>query len=129
MAELISYQLEFLVNTTPKVLYSRLSSPAGLAEWFADDVNVRGDIYTFFWEDVEEKARVISRKENVFIRFAWLTADDENAFTEFRIQAEDLTGELSLVITDFSEEDDQTDSIELWGKQVSDLKHALGLLS
>lgn len=129
MAELISYQLEFLVNTTPKVLYSRLSSPAGLAEWFADDVNVRGDVYTFFWDDSEEKAKVISRKENVFIRFAWLSSDDEKAYTEFRIQTEDLTGDVSLVITDFSEEESQSDAIELWGKQIADLKHTLGLLS
>ena len=32
--------LEYTLNSSPKVLYPRLSTPGGLAEWFADDVKV-----------------------------------------------------------------------------------------
>ena len=43
----LKYELEYTLNCSPKVLFSRLSTPEGLCEWFADDVNVEGDIFTF----------------------------------------------------------------------------------
>ncbi|MCF8294607.1 MAG: SRPBCC domain-containing protein [Bacteroidales bacterium] len=129
MSELVQYQLEFVINTSPKVLYSRLSSPAGLSEWFADDVNVRGEVFTFIWEDSEEKAKIIAKKENVFIKFQWISKSDEKAFLEFRIQSEELTGDVSLVITDYAESEERTDAIDLWEKQIAYLKHTLGILN
>ncbi len=129
MSELVQYQLEFVINTSPKVLYSRLSSPAGLSEWFADDVNVRGEVFTFIWEDSEEKAKIIAKKENVFIKFQWISKSDEKAFLEFRIQSEELTGGVSLVITDYAESEERTDAIDLWEKQIAYLKHTLGILN
>jgi uncharacterized protein YndB with AHSA1/START domain len=123
------YQLEFQLNTAPKVLYNRLSSPSGLSEWFADDVNVRGDVYTFFWDGTEEKARVLAKKDNVYIKFQWIECEDENTFFEFRIQSEELTGDVSLMITDFAHFDEHEDSVGLWEKQISTLKHTLGLTS
>ena len=46
-------ELEYLINCSPKVLFNRLSTASGLAEWFADDVSVNGKKFTFFWEDAE----------------------------------------------------------------------------
>ncbi len=131
MAE--KYQLEFSMNTSPKVLYYRLSTPAGLSEWFADDVNSRGDNFTFFWDGAEEQARVLAKKENQFVRFQWINEDlspvEEDCYFEFRISSEELTGEVSLLITDHVEtEQDKSDAIDLWEKQVSTLKHTLGIL-
>ncbi|MFN5637500.1 MAG: START-like domain-containing protein, partial [Flavobacteriales bacterium] len=40
------FQLQFLLKTSPRVLESKLSTPSGLSEWFADDVNAREDHYT-----------------------------------------------------------------------------------
>lgn len=71
MPEKQKFQLEFVVRASPKLLYNFLSTPSGLSEWFADDVNFRGDKYTFFWEGSEEEAEILSKKANQHIRFKY----------------------------------------------------------
>ena len=119
--------MEYTINSSPKVLYSRLSTPGGLAEWFADDVNLKGNVFTFIWNGVEQKAVVIQKKENKYIRFQWIDEVDKNTYFEFRINVDELTGDVALVVTDFVEEDEAEDSIELWNTQINELKHTLGL--
>ena len=41
------FELEFLFKTSPRVLENMISTPTGLAEWFADDVNHEDDLYSF----------------------------------------------------------------------------------
>jgi uncharacterized protein YndB with AHSA1/START domain len=120
--------LEYTLNSSPKILYTRLSTPGGLSEWFADDVNVNGNTYIFFWEGEEFKADVVQKRENKYIRFRWQDADEpETSCMEFRISLDELTGDVALIITDFTEEEDQESAIELWDSQVGKLKHVLGL--
>jgi len=121
------YELEYPINCSPKVLYNRLSTPAGLAEWFADDVNLRGSVYTFFWEKSEQKAEVVQRKDNRYIRFHWMDDDEDQCYFEFRITQDEITSDVSLLITDFAEEDEQSDAVDLWDTQISELKHVIGL--
>jgi uncharacterized protein YndB with AHSA1/START domain len=124
----LKYELEYTLNCSPKVLFSRLSTPEGLSEWFADDVNVDGDIFTFFWEKSESKGRLAAIKENKLVRFEWLDdPDEESNFFEFRINIEELSGSLALIITDFTEDDEKEDANDLWDSQISDLKRALGI--
>ncbi|WP_075601794.1 START-like domain-containing protein [Saccharicrinis aurantiacus] len=120
------YQLEFIIKTSPAILYNRLSTPSGLSEWFSDDVNVKLSKYTFYWDGSEQEAELLSKKENQYIRFHWLDDEEEDTFFEFSIVVDDLTGDTALVITDFAEADDKEDSIELWNQQVDQLKHGLG---
>jgi uncharacterized protein YndB with AHSA1/START domain len=121
------YELEYSMNTSPEILYTRLSSPGGLSEWFADDVNLDGNLYTFFWSRTREQAEVLLRKENKLIRFHWLDDKDRKSYFEFKITEDDITGDVSLVVTDFAEEDEKNDSINLWNKQIAGLRHVIGL--
>ena len=121
------FELEYNLNCSPKVLFSRLSTPEGLGEWFADQVNVDGDLFTFFWNSSESKARLSAIKENKMVRFEWLGMDNDSNFFEFRINMEELTNELALIITDFAESEEKEDSIYLWDSQINDLKRALGI--
>jgi uncharacterized protein YndB with AHSA1/START domain len=121
------YELEYTFNTSPSILYSRLSTPEGLSEWFADNVNLRKDKYTFIWEGTEQDATIIQKKTNKFIRFHWDDDEEEESFFEFKIHKDELTGDVALLITDFSEEDEKDDSIDLWDSQISELKHTIGL--
>jgi len=122
------FEMEYNLNCSPKVLFSRLSTPEGLGEWFADEVNVDGDIFTFFWNNSESKARLSALKENKMVRFEWLGMENEESnFFEFRINLEELTNELALMITDFAEAEEKEDSIYLWDSQINDLKRALGI--
>ena len=121
------FELEYNLNCSPKVLFSLLSTPEGLGEWFADQVNVDGDLFTFFWNSSESKARLSAMKENKMVRFEWLGMDNDSNFFEFRINMEELTNELALIITDFAESEEKEDSIYLWDSQINDLKRALGI--
>jgi uncharacterized protein YndB with AHSA1/START domain len=120
------FELEYTINSSPRVLFNRLSTPGGLAEWFADDVNLQGVIYTFIWESSEQQAEVLQRKDNKYIRFRWLEEDQESYF-EFRLNQDELTGDVSLMITDFAEDDETTDAVDLWDSQIAELKHVIGL--
>jgi uncharacterized protein YndB with AHSA1/START domain len=120
--------LEYIINSSPKVLFPRLSTPGGLSEWFADNVNINGNLFSFFWENSEQKAEIIQKKENKYIRFRWVESDEpESHWFEFRINTDELTGDIALIITDFVEDEDKDSSIELWNSQVAKLKHVLGL--
>ncbi len=124
----MQYELEYSLNCSSKVLFSRLSTPEGLSEWFADNVTVEGDIFTFHWNKIEHQARLVAMKENKYVRFEWTgTEEKETNYFEFKINVHDLTGDLQLLITDFSEPDEKEDAIYLWDSQISDLKRILGI--
>jgi len=124
----IKYDLEYTLNCSPKVLFSRLSTAAGLSEWFADDVTVEGNLFTFHWSKTEYKANLTAIKENKLVRFEWDDngEDKETNFFEFRIIVHDITGDLALLITDFAQPDEKEDAIYLWDTQINDLKRVLG---
>ena len=120
--------LEYIINSSPKVLFPRLSTPGGLSEWFANNVNINGNLFSFYWENSEQKADIVQKKENKYIRFRWVDSDDpESHWFEFRINTDDLTGDTALIITDFVEDEDKDSTIELWNSQIAKLKHVLGL--
>jgi uncharacterized protein YndB with AHSA1/START domain len=127
MAEKSKLQLEYLINCSPKVLYNRLSTASGLSEWFADDVRVKGNLFTFVWENTDMIAEKKNHKENKMVRYEWTDNDDkdENYF-EFIIAQDDLTNDVSLLITDFTEEDERQSTTDLWNTQITKLKHLLG---
>jgi len=124
----LKLELEYTLNCSPKVLFSRLSTPEGLGEWFAEKVNVDGDLFSFFWSGSETKARLSALKENKLVRFEWVGMEsDEDNYFEFRINLDELTSDVALIITDFTEPDEKEDSIYLWDNQVQDLRRLLGI--
>ncbi len=127
MSDKIKFELEFPIHSSPAFLYQYLSTPDGLSEWFADNVNSRSDIFTFIWDDSEEQAKRIGYKTNEKIRYKWLNDDDETGtYFEFRIQVDALTNDVSLMVTDFADEDDIEESKMFWENQVAELKHTIG---
>jgi uncharacterized protein YndB with AHSA1/START domain len=120
-------QLEYGLNVSPNILFTRLSTPDGLAEWFADDINVQNNIFRFYWNGSEQAARLLHKKNNKYIRFKWTEDEEQESFFEFRINQDELTGDVALIITDFAEPDEKDDVVELWDTQIDDLKHILGV--
>jgi hypothetical protein len=117
------FDLEYVINCSPKVLYNRLNSASGLAEWFADDVAVNGKRFTFFWNKVGREAELAFNKENLLIRYNWI---DDGSYFEFKITRDELTGDVSLLITDYAEEDEMDEIRTLWDSQIAKLKHVIG---
>ena len=128
MANKKLFSLEFNFHCSPQLLFQYLSTPSGLSEWFADDVNSRGEDFTFIWEDSEEYAKLLSKKNNESVRFMWVNDEEdyEEYFFEFLITVDEITKDVSLTVTDFSDEDEIEESKMLWSNLVGDLKQVLG---
>ena len=58
----IQFEMEFPIQVSQKLLYQYISTPSGLSEWFADNVNSRGEKFAFIWDDSEESANLVSKK-------------------------------------------------------------------
>lgn len=126
MSDKVKYELEFVIKSSASFLYKYLATPSGLSEWFSDNVNSRGELFTFIWDDSEEKAKLISKKRDQFIKFKWLEDEDEETYFEFRIEIDAMTKDVSLMIIDFCEEDELEESKLLWESQVDQLHSLIG---
>lgn len=126
MSEKVEFTMEFVVKASPKMLYKFLSTPSGLSEWFADNVNSRGKSFVFIWDGSEETAVLVNKKADKHIRFKWEEDEDPETFFEFKLVTDDLTNDVSLIITDFADEDEIEESQLLWESQVNSLLHAIG---
>ncbi|MEN9323473.1 MAG: hypothetical protein RIT03_456 [Bacteroidota bacterium] len=124
----IRYELEFPINSSPQLLYQYISTPSGLSEWFADNVNSRGEFFTFIWNDSEEVARQSSKKSGEKIKFRWIDENkkDTEYYFELRIIEDEITKDVSLVVVDFAFADEVDEAKLLWENQISDLKHVIG---
>ncbi len=125
MNDKIKFEIEFVIQSSPQLLYQYLATPSGLSEWFADNVNSRGEKFIFIWDGAEEEAILLKRKTDEFVRFSWEENDDDSFF-EMKIIVDEITKDVSLFITDFAEDDEVEESKMLWTNQVSDLKQVLG---
>jgi len=128
MDDKIKFELEFPIHASPSLLFQYLSTPSGLSEWYADNVNSRGEIFTFIWDGSEEQAKLLGKKSGERIKFRWMEDDEagDNYFFELRIQVDEITKDVSLMVTDFAEEDEVDESKMLWENQISSLKQVLG---
>ena len=122
----IQFEMEFPIQVSQKLLYQYISTPSGLSEWFADNVNSRGEKFIFIWDDSEESANLVSKKMPEKIRFQWIDDEDTDYYFELRIQFDEITKDVSLIVTDFAEDGEVEESKMLWTNQVSDLKKVLG---
>ena len=128
MSDKKSYSIEYDFHSSPQLLFQYLSTPSGLSEWFADNVNSRGELFIFIWDDSEEQAKLIQKKNNDRVRFQWQNDEEDfdQYYFEFKIQVDEITKDVSLILTDFAEEDEIEESKMLWDNLVSDLKQVLG---
>ena len=124
----IRYEIEFPINSSPQLLYQYISTPSGLSEWFADNVNSRGEFFTFIWNDSQEKARLASKKTGEKVKFKWVdeSSKDTEYFFELHILVDELTKDVSLMVVDFAEREEVGETKQLWENQISDLKHLIG---
>ena len=127
MSNRTKFEMEFPIKVSQKLLFQYISTPSGLSEWFADNVNSRGEIFIFIWNDSEESAKLIRKINNEKIQFQWLDDEETDYYFELRIQFDEITKDVSLIVTDFAEDEDEVEESKLlWTNQISDLKKVLG---
>ncbi len=126
MSVKIKFEIEFPIHASPHMLYQYFGTPSGLSEWFADNVNSRGEVFTFIWDGAEEKAKVLQERPDEKIKFKWEEDDDPKSYFEFRLEIDAITKDVSLIVTDFAEEDEIEESKMFWENQIDELKHTIG---
>ena len=126
MTKKIKYEIEFPIRSSLRILYNQISTASGLSEWFADNVNLSGKIYTFFWDGDEQEAELLNKKNNQGIKFRWLDEPAETYF-ELKIEVDDITQDISLMVTDFAEDEEDKEEVKLlWEKQIEKLRQSIG---
>jgi uncharacterized protein YndB with AHSA1/START domain len=126
MSSKVKFKLEFVVKASPTLLFNYISSPSGLEQWFADNVKSRGEEFIFIWENAEEHAKMLSKKTNQSVRFKWNEDDEEETYFELKLQVDDLTQDLALIVTDFADEDEVDEAKLLWEAQLTKLHSIIG---
>jgi uncharacterized protein YndB with AHSA1/START domain len=125
MSDKKKFNIEYEIKSSPRILYGFLSEPNGLTQWFADDVSVKDQVYTFIWDGEEQKAKQLAIKENKLVRFRWVD-DDPTYYFEMEIIQDELTNDVALSITDFATEDTISERKLIWNNQVEYLVSVLG---
>ena len=90
-------------------------------------MNSRGKLYSFIWDGEEEKAELITKKSDDRVRFKWLESEGDDSFFEIKIEVDALTKDVSLIITDFADDEEEVEaSKQLWENQIDELRHTIG---
>lgn len=122
------FSIEYpLYSSSSSVLWNSIGTPLGLSEWFADGVTVTENEFVFSWDGHEQTAVLQQIKPNSFIRFHWMDDENPDAFFELKIVTQPISGDLTLVITDFAEPSEKDDLILLWNKQIEELRRKTGM--
>jgi uncharacterized protein YndB with AHSA1/START domain len=125
MSDKKKFNIEYEIKSSPRILYTFLSEPNGLTQWFADDVTVKDQMYTFTWDGEAQKAKLLLMKENKLVRFKWMD-DDPACYFEMEILQDELTNDVALGVTDFATEDTIAERKLIWDNQVDYLISVLG---
>jgi uncharacterized protein YndB with AHSA1/START domain len=125
MAMKEKFTMEYGFRSAPSLLYSFVTQPSAMAQWFADFVDATQEDYLFRWDNAEDKATLIEDVEDELVRYEWEHAD-EGEYFEFKIQKDDVTGGTALIITDFAEKGDLENAQLLWDSQIKTLVERVG---
>jgi len=126
--------LEYPLTTKSyNIVWEHISTVHGLERWIADHVEDMGDdIISLTWGEVWTdhhtlQAKIVERDRNDHIRLRWVNEEDPEAYWEMRIAKSEVTNLLTLLITDFADEED-TDALKiLWESNLDRLHRASGL--
>jgi len=120
----LEYPLE---NSSENILWEMISNPLNLSLWFADEVNVKDNVFTFVWKDHSQSAFLKDLKMGKYIRFQWDEDSGTDYYFQLEIEIQDLSEQTGLLITDFAEKNDVNDTILLWNNEVETLKRKAGM--
>ncbi len=122
---------DFEIHASVKMLYPYIQTASGLAEWFADNVNISPEkVYTFEWDNEHHNAVLAAHRTNHFARFEYLPESKEDekdpSYFELRIEVNEFTQTTFLKVSDYSDFDDLEELQALWNSLVDKLKEVVG---
>jgi len=89
---------------------------------------VKDDVYTFEWDQSEEQARLISKKQGENIKWQWIydEEDDLETFFEMKYTIDPMTKAVIFTVVDYAEPTERDEIKRLWETQVTNLRRVLG---
>lgn len=125
-----SYEFEFEIKASPKVLYPYLSTASGLQQWFADKVTVQSQQgFNFIWDNENHPASIVHNKSNKSFKLDFTKAEQapHSAYIEFKLDVSELSNTTYLVISDTASTfKSDSDAQELWDYLTDKLKEIVG---
>ena len=119
-----------LHSRSAKIIWPLISAPEGLAKWIADDVKRDGDVMVFGWgvpwRHHEMRTATVTEELQPTL-FRWVWDDEEDYFVEMKIEKSDITGDYILIVTDFTDHDDEEWLTAVWEGNFERLHNATGL--
>ncbi|MBK7147916.1 MAG: ATPase [Bacteroidetes bacterium] len=119
------FTLEYIIHSSPAILFEFLAQPTNLAQWFSDYCDSQGDIFIFGWGGEFKRARQVELEDEDFVKYHWEDSNKGEYFS-FKVYKSEISNETVLEVTDFAEQKEIKEQTFLWDKQIEDLKHALG---
>ena len=122
------FQGEYDFRASKKMLYPYLSTASGLAQWFADDVNINNadKTFTFLWDGEENKASMVAQRTNSYVKFEFMDDEDDPNYLEFKLEVNELTQSVFVRVTDYSDVEDQEEAQDIWDNLIHNLKEIVG---
>ncbi len=121
----VKTQIEYPVRCKPALLYTYLTDPVFLSQWFADKVEQHGDFWTFNWNGEVVEGRLVEKKINASVKFE-MDYHEEEEYIQLQIVVDAITDEIELLITDFCEQGEEEDLKLLWDTSIQRLHRAVG---
>jgi len=119
------FTLEYIIRSSPAILFEFVTQPDGLAQWFSDVCDAQDDIYVFGWGKDFQRARQVDLIEGESVQYHW-EHGNQGEYFGFKVYKSEIADDTVLEITDFADAKEVKEQTFLWDKQVDDLKHAIG---
>ena len=119
------FEIDYVLKTSPRILYDFVKQPTHLSQWFCDKCESRLDEYNFIWKGYSERAVLIDDIEEELVAYHWEGSDDDEFF-EFAINVNEISGDTVLTINDFAESNEVEDQKMWWDEQIQKLIRVMG---
>ncbi len=80
MSKKQAFTVEYTIKSSPGILYSFLTTPSNLAQWFADAVDITEDECIFTWNGSSETAYILETIEDEMVRYRWEDSPEDEYF-------------------------------------------------
>lgn len=124
----LGFRREYLLNQASVLsLWNEITTPQGLSEWFAEQVDITGKEVHVFWDlyGDDRQATIVELNEPQIIKWIW--DDDPKSFLSMEILQTELSKTVSLLVEDYDINMERGTLERIWEGHIEKLMSALGL--
>ncbi len=78
------YTLEYIIRSSPAILFEFVTDPSKLAQWFSDTCDGNESSIVFGWSGSREQADILEFIEDEYVKYYW-TDNKNKEFFSFKI--------------------------------------------